>query len=85
MVNGSPFSSEKLRSLRSMQFFSPESHGFPKRKAVYVLEIPSDSRDNLNNKNNPKWGYFYYERVTGVGPVSLPWQGSIIPLYDTRG
>jgi hypothetical protein len=24
------------------------------------------------------------ERVTGIEPVSLPWQGSIIPLYDTR-
>ncbi len=24
------------------------------------------------------------ERVTGVGPVSPPWKGGIIPLYDTR-
>lgn len=24
------------------------------------------------------------ERVTGVGPVSPPWQGDIIPLYHTR-
>ncbi len=25
------------------------------------------------------------ERVTGVGPVSSPWKGDIIPLYHTRG
>ncbi len=24
------------------------------------------------------------ERVTGIGPVSPPWQGGIIPVYDTR-
>ncbi len=24
------------------------------------------------------------ERVTGVGPVSSPWKGDIIPLYHTR-
>ena len=24
------------------------------------------------------------ERVTGVEPVFRPWQGRIIPLYDTR-
>ena len=24
------------------------------------------------------------ERVTGIEPVSRPWQGRIIPLYDTR-
>jgi hypothetical protein len=24
------------------------------------------------------------ERVTGLEPVSHPWQGRVIPLYDTR-
>jgi len=24
------------------------------------------------------------ERVTGLGPVARPWQGRILPLYDTR-
>lgn len=26
----------------------------------------------------------FLERVTGIGPVFRPWQGRIIPLYDTR-
>lgn len=26
----------------------------------------------------------FMERVTGVGPVSPPWQGDVIPLYHTR-
>ena len=28
--------------------------------------------------------FLFLERVTGVEPVSRPWQGRIIPLYDTR-
>ena len=24
------------------------------------------------------------ERVTGIEPVSAPWQGAVLPLYDTR-
>ncbi|GEM_PF-7005850 len=24
------------------------------------------------------------ERVTGIEPVASPWQGDILPLYDTR-
>ncbi len=29
-------------------------------------------------KNRPYWALFILERVTGVEPVSLPWQGNII-------
>src|SRR3989344_1530434 len=28
--------------------------------------------------------YSNFERVTGVGPVSVPWQGTVLPLYYTR-
>ena len=27
---------------------------------------------------------FFYERVTGIEPVSQPWEGYIIPIYYTR-
>ena len=27
---------------------------------------------------------FFLERVTGIEPVSRPWQGRIIPVYYTR-
>ena len=27
---------------------------------------------------------FSAKRVTGIGPVFRPWQGRIMPLYDTR-
>lgn len=29
-------------------------------------------------------GFFLLERVTGVEPVSLPWQGNVLPLNHTR-
>ena len=25
------------------------------------------------------------ERVKGIGPSSRPWEGHVLPLYDTRG
>ena len=28
--------------------------------------------------------YNQRERVTGIGPVSYPWEGYIMPLYHTR-
>ena len=32
----------------------------------------------------PHFGYCYMERVTGIEPVSQPWEGRILPLYYTR-
>jgi hypothetical protein len=28
--------------------------------------------------------YFEVERNTGIGPVSQPWQGRVLPLYQFR-
>ena len=27
---------------------------------------------------------FFVERLTGIEPVSIPWQGIVLPLYDSR-
>ena len=33
------------------------------------------------NPNECEW---FMERVTGIEPVSHPWEGCILPLYYTR-
>ena len=43
--------------------------------------IPSAS---IQNKNSPIQGYFHFERVRGVEPLSRLWKSRVIPLYDTR-
>ncbi len=45
----------------------------------------SDSLTTRRNQKNPNLGFFWFlERVTGIGPVSLAWEASVLPLYYTR-
>ena len=46
----------------------------------FVREVISITHQMLGEKSESE----ILERVTGVGPVSSPWKGDIIPLYDTR-
>lgn len=59
------------------------------RYLYYTLDCTysiAKTGQKVNNENSPKIGYFgvYIERVRGVEPLSRPWQGRVIPIYNTR-
>ena len=53
-------------------------HPIPDTSKTICLLIPV-------NKTNPVLGVcFIMERDTGIGPVSQPWEGRVLPLYKSR-
>ncbi len=48
--------------------------------ALAKIKAAKEMRSKIKNIEN----FLIFERVTGVEPVSRPWEGHIIPIYDTR-
>lgn len=47
-------------------------------RAIGDGEIPTSFVDSLRTDD------LLSERVRGIGPLSPPWQGGVLPLYYTR-
>ena len=71
------FGSNLILQSREARQSAPSGEDFPFKTHWAALRA---AREMVSKK--PK--SFIVERVTGIGPVSRPWEGRILPLYYTR-